>query len=198
MAELSPEDIAKAAAREAATKRRAGLAAQARASGAEARAQTALARALEDFGTGPIAGYVAMRSEIDPGPALAVLAGLGRALCLPVVPGKAVPLVFHGWAPGEALIEGAFGARVPAGGAAMVPTVLVIPLLAFDAAGFRLGYGGGYYDRTLEVLRAANPSTIALGFAFAGQEVDAVPRDAHDARLDAVVTEAGLRHFSPA
>ncbi len=106
-----------------------------------------------------------------------------------------MPLKFREWTPGCALVEGEFGALIPAEGAWLDPVVLIVPLLAFDARGYRLGYGGGFYDRTLEALRARRP-TLAVGFAFAAQEVAEVPIDATDQRLDAVVTETGLREFA--
>jgi 5-formyltetrahydrofolate cyclo-ligase len=135
-----------------------------------------------------LSGYIPMRTEIDPLPAMAAHAG---PVCVPVVPGKGVPLRFRRWTPGCAMVEGPFGALVPAEGDWLVPQVLIVPLLAWDRRGFRLGYGGGYYDRTLEGLRAAGP-VLAVGFAFAAQEVAAVPVEPTDQRLDAMVTENGL------
>ena len=89
---------------------------------------------------------------------------------------------------------GPFGARVPTDGVVMVPQVLIVPLLAFDARGYRLGYGGGFYDRTLAALRAEGP-VLALGFAYGAQEIPEVPVDQYDQRLDGVVTEDGMRRF---
>ncbi len=89
------------------------------------------------------------------------------------------------------MIDGPFGARVPAAGSWITPAALIVPLLAFDRDGFRLGYGGGFYDRTLERLRAAAP-VLAVGFAFAGQEMETVPTEPTDQRLDAIVSEAGV------
>ena len=93
--------------------------------------------------------------------------------------------------------NGPFGARIPAQGDWLVPEVLLVPLLAFDRRGFRLGYGGGFYDRTLEGLRARGP-VLAIGLAYAAQEVPVVPTDATDQRLDAILTEAGLIRPEPA
>jgi 5-formyltetrahydrofolate cyclo-ligase len=93
------------------------------------------------------------------------------------------------------LVEGVFKAMIPEDGAWVEPSVLIVPLLAFDARGYRLGYGGGFYDRTLEGLRARGP-VLAVGFAFAAQEVAEVPTDATDQRLDAVVTERGVTVFA--
>ena len=138
-----------------------------------------------------LAGYMAMRSEIDPLAAMAVHEG---EVGVPVIMAKAAPLRFRAWGPGVAMVAGAFGARVPAEGPWVEPAVLIVPLLAFDARGFRLGYGGGFYDRTLAGLRARH-QVLAVGFAFAAQEVDEVPIDVFDQRLDAVVTEVGVRLF---
>ncbi len=139
-----------------------------------------------------LSGYMPMRTEIDPLPAMAAHQG---PLGVPVIIGKAQPLRFREWTPGAAMIEGAFRALIPAEGAWVEPEVLIVPLLAFDAAGYRLGYGGGFYDRTLEGLRARGP-VLAVGFAFAAQEVAEVPVNATDQRLDAVVTEMGVRLFA--
>jgi 5-formyltetrahydrofolate cyclo-ligase len=138
-----------------------------------------------------LSGYMPMRTEIDPLPAMAAHQG---PVGVPVIIGKAQPLRFREWTPGAAMVEGAFKAMIPAEGGWLEPEVLIVPLLAFDAAGYRLGYGGGFYDRTLQGLRARGP-VLAVGFAFAAQEVAEVPIDATDQRLDAVVTEAGVRLF---
>ncbi len=138
-----------------------------------------------------LSGYLPMRTEIDPLPAMAAHGGV---VGVPVIPGAARPLKFREWTPGSAMTDGGFGTQIPAEGAWIEPEVLIVPLLAFDARGYRLGYGGGFYDRTLAALRARRP-TLAIGFAFAAQEVDEVPIEPTDQRLDAIVTEAGLRLF---
>ena len=138
-----------------------------------------------------LSGYMPMRTEIDPLPAMAAHQG---PVCVPVIMGKGQPLKFREWSPGCAMVPGEFGALIPAEGAWIEPDILIVPLLAFDARGYRLGYGGGFYDRTLQGLRVRQ-ATVAIGFAFAAQEVDEVPIDAFDQRLDAVVTETGLRSF---
>lgn len=138
-----------------------------------------------------LSGYMPMRSEIDPLPAMAVHQG---PVGVPVILAKATPLRFREWSPGCRLVEGAFRAMIPEEGAWIEPEVMIVPLLAWDARGYRLGYGGGFYDRTLELLRARGP-VLAVGFAFAAQEVAAVPIDAFDQRLDAVVTEKGVTVF---
>lgn len=137
-----------------------------------------------------IAGYVPMLTEIDPLPAMADLARDG-AVCVPVIAGRGMPLVFHRWTPDAPMIDGPFGARVPAESVEVEPQVLIVPLVAFDRNGGRLGYGGGFYDRTLERLRARRP-TVAIGFAWAAQEADALPLEPTDQPLDMVVTEAGI------
>ncbi|TCP41763.1 5-formyltetrahydrofolate cyclo-ligase [Rhodovulum marinum] len=135
----------------------------------------------------PAAGYMPMRSEIDPLPAMAVLAARGP-VGVPVILAHAAPLAFHLWTPTSAMRPGPFGARVPEAGVPMRPEVLIVPLLAFDRTGARLGYGGGFYDRTIEALRAHGP-VLAIGFAYAVQEVARVPVEPTDQRLDAIVTE---------
>ncbi len=138
-----------------------------------------------------LAGYMPMRTEMDPLPAMA---GFPGRVCVPVVPGKAVPLQFRAWTVDVPMVDGPFGARVPARGDWLVPQVLIVPLLAWDRLGFRLGYGGGYYDRTIQGLRAAG-GCVAVGYGFGAQEVDAVPIDGFDQRLDAMVTERGVTWF---
>ena len=92
------------------------------------------------------------------------------------------------------MVAGVFGAAIPEVGDWMTPEIVIVPLVAFDRAGGRLGYGGGFYDRTLEGLRAARP-TLAIGFAYAGQEAEGLPLEATDQPLDMVVTEAGVIEF---
>ena len=147
-----------------------------------------LADFLSDQKGRVLAGYMPMRTEIDPLPAMAAHQG---PVCVPVIPGPDMPLRFREWTPGCAMEAGAFGALIPAEGAWLEPEVLIVPLLSFDRRGFRLGYGGGFYDRTLERLRARG-ATLALGFAFAAQEVAEVPIEPTDQPLDAILTETGL------
>ena len=139
-----------------------------------------------------LAGYMPMRTEIDPLPAMSAHQGV---VGVPVIMAAATPLKFREWGPGVAMVAGDFGALIPAEGAWVTPQVVIVPLLAFDSRGFRLGYGGGFYDRTLQGLRAKGP-VLAIGFAFAAQEVDAVPTDDFDQMLDLIVTEAGPRWFA--
>jgi 5-formyltetrahydrofolate cyclo-ligase len=135
-----------------------------------------------------VAGYWPFPDELDPRPLMHALHQRGNALCLPVVVDKHSALEFRAWAPGDSLADGVFGTRIPLDDCpARVPDILLVPLLAFDHAGYRLGYGGGFYDRTLAALDAARPT--AIGLAFAAQEIDKVPRETHDRRLDWIVTE---------
>jgi 5-formyltetrahydrofolate cyclo-ligase len=146
-----------------------------------------------------VSGYWPMGEEIDPVPALEALHARGHPIGLPVMPGKQQPLRFRRWQPHAPLVEGGFGTMVPAADAEdLAPRLLLVPLLAFDRQGYRLGYGGGFYDRTLAELRAQDPHTLAVGVAYAGQEIDAVPHDANDQRLDAIVTEQGPVPLDPA
>ncbi|CAN5418090.1 5-formyltetrahydrofolate cyclo-ligase [soil metagenome] len=138
-----------------------------------------------------VSGFHPHMSEISVLPLLARLVSMGWASCLPAVTGKGHPLVFRAWEPGDALIRGLWDIKVPAEDAKeLVPDMLLVPMLAFDRQGHRLGYGGGFYDRTLELLRKTKPVT-AIGVAYAAQEMERVPHGAHDAVLDAILTEAG-------
>jgi 5-formyltetrahydrofolate cyclo-ligase len=139
-----------------------------------------------------LAGYMPMRTEIDPLPAMAAHQG---PVGVPVILGKGQPLKFREWTPGCPMIEGEFGAQIPAEGAWLDPEVLIVPLLAFDARGYRLGYGGGFYDRTLAGLRARH-QTLAIGFAYGAQHMPELPIEATDEKLDAIITESGLFSFS--
>ncbi|MGI1662708.1 5-formyltetrahydrofolate cyclo-ligase [Palleronia sp. KMU-117] len=149
--------------------------------------------ALAPFKGRALSGYLPIRSEADPTPAMTAMARHGP-VGVPEVVGRGLPLRFRRWTPGAVLEEGVFGVMVPKDAAEVVPSVLIVPMLAFDARGYRLGYGGGFYDRTLAALREAG-DVFALGLAFAAQEVDALPVEATDQPLDAIVTEAGLRRF---
>ncbi len=136
-----------------------------------------------------VSGFMPLGNEIDPLPLMRKLAADGARLALPAVSGRGKPLVMRAWAFGETLSAGIWGIREPPREAAEVePDVLLVPLLAFDRAGHRLGYGGGYYDRTLAQLRARK-GVVAMGLALAAQEVPAVPHTPRDALLDLVLTE---------
>ncbi len=136
-----------------------------------------------------VSGFYPYQSEIDVRPLMGRLAGEGWMSCLPVVVAKGQPLAFRRWYAGEPTIRGKWDIPRPAEDAPVVePDVLLVPMLAFDRAGYRLGYGGGFYDRTLALLRAKKP-IIAIGVAYAAQEIPAVPRGDHDQPLDYVMTE---------
>lgn len=135
-----------------------------------------------------VAGFRPIRTEIDPTAAMTALHADGVRLCVPVVERADAPLSFREWTPDCETVAGAFGAEIPARGEALEPDLVVVPLLGWDRTGGRLGYGGGFYDRTLERLRAGGP-VAAIGFAYAAQEEPIVPVEPVDQRLDAVVTE---------
>jgi 5-formyltetrahydrofolate cyclo-ligase len=136
-----------------------------------------------------VSGFMPVKSEINPLPLMQKLAGQGARLALPVAAGRGKPLVMRQWAWGEPLASGLWGTREPKPDALEVePDILLVPLLAFDRTGHRIGYGAGYYDMTIAALRARKPAT-AVGIAFAAQEIAAVPATPRDARLDLVLTE---------
>jgi len=134
-----------------------------------------------------LAAYMPIRTEIDPLPVMHEMAGFGP-VCVPVIQGPGQGLKFRQWTPDCALVDGPFGAMVPAEGDWLLPEAVVVPLVAFDRNGGRLGYGGGFYDRTLEGLRATRP-TLAIGYAYAAQEAESLPLEPTDQPLDAMVTE---------
>jgi 5-formyltetrahydrofolate cyclo-ligase len=176
---------------------------------AAAKARRSLAHAAEGATAGPalaradlavvaphwpctVSAFLAIGEEIDTLPLIERAVAAGCAIGLPVIERKGAPLLFRRWAPGEPLAEKAWGIREPLPAAALVePDLLLVPLLAFDAAGFRLGYGGGYYDRTLARLRSMK-RVVAVGVAYDVQRVDVVPRDRYDEPLDWVLTPTGL------
>jgi len=175
----------KAAARKAAFARRK----EAHGRGLDGAAQTRLLELLAPHRGRVIAGFVPIRSEINPLPVMVDLAADGP-VAVPVVEGAGQPLSFKQWRPGCRMAPGPFGAAVPVEGAVLVPEVLIVPLVAFDRRGGRLGYGGGYYDRTLQERRAKG-RVLAVGYAYGAQEVDAVPVSPLDQNLDWIVTERG-------
>lgn len=135
----------------------------------------------------PLAGYMPIRSEIDPLPAMAEAAAHGP-VGVPVITAKGAPLRFSRWTPDMALRAGPFGAKVPMVDDYFDPEILIVPLVAFTRTGGRLGYGGGFYDRTLEQLRARR-ATLAIGFAYGAQEASELPLEVTDQPLDMIVTE---------
>jgi 5-formyltetrahydrofolate cyclo-ligase len=160
------------------------------------RAAVAIAvRGLPLLGLVPtvVSGFASMPEEFDALPLLARLHANGSRLCLPVIQGKGRPLLFRAWVPGEEMAVGQWGIREPKPARPVLePDVVLVPLLAFDKHGFRLGYGGGYYDRTLKDLRSRK-TIVAIGLAFDEQEVDVVPHLDYDERLDWVLTPSGPR-----
>lgn len=162
---------------------------------ADAAAASALIDVLEGFSDRIIAGYMPIRSEVNPLPAMTALARK-NCLCVPVIQGDGLPLLFREWTPEAPNGPSIIGALVPATGDFVEPDILIVPMVAFDPRGFRLGYGGGFYDRTLERLRDVNPSVLAIGFAFAAQRLEAVPQEPTDQPLDMIVTEAEVLRLS--
>jgi len=158
-------------------------------------AALSLARTGLEF-AGPLPGrtvsaFIPFGDEIDTRPLLAKLSAEGFETCVPVVVKLASPLQFRKWAPGEDLVPGRWNIPIPPETAEVVePDVLLVPLLAFDRNGYRLGYGGGFYDRTIEGLRGRKP-VIAIGVAYSAQGVDEVVRGEHDQQLDWILTEKG-------
>lgn len=151
------------------------------------------ARLLELIGSRSghaMSGYMPIRTEPSPLAAMAAWSAHSR-VCLPVVQGRAKPLKFRAWVLGAEMEQGAFGTMIPTSLDSVTPDVLIVPLLAFDKSGGRLGYGGGHYDRTLEELRATGEA-YAIGFAYAAQEIAEVPREPTDIPMDAIVTEDAL------
>lgn len=168
---------------------RAGLDAGTRAAAGEAVARRGLAVLAPPPPAGAVvAGFSPLAEEFRVFPLLRRLAGEGYRLAMPVMQGRTRPLLFRAWAPGDAMDRAVWGIAEPkADRAELEPDVLIVPLLAFDRRGWRLGYGGGFYDRTLRHLRARKAVT-AVGIAFDEQEVDAVPHLDYDERLDWVLT----------
>jgi len=146
---------------------------------------------------GVVAGYWPMNDEMNPVPLLKRLIKDGVQCALPVVVAKAKALEFRDWQPDVGLEDGPFGTSHPPASADVAPPgIVMLPLLAFDASGYRLGYGGGYYDRTLADMKASGSTVLAVGIAYQSQQVDAVPHGELDQRLDWVVTENGTHQFS--
>ncbi len=160
--------------------------------------QAACAHLLRFFKALPafsvVSGYMPIRSEINPLPVMAALHDAGKTVCVPVIEAAGKPLKFSRWQPSTKMLKGAFGAMIPATEDFLDPDILITPLLAFDARGYRLGYGGGYYDRSFARLRGIKPVT-GVGFAYGAQEVGEVPTEPTDQRLDALVSETGITRF---
>lgn len=186
---MSSADISKIkeALRQAAIARRDALPAPDRQQAAESIAERPFPVAIAPGAV--VSGFMPLKSEISPLPLMRKLVEAGAALALPVVAGKGQPLVMRRWAFGGPLASGVWGIREPMPDAPAVdPDILIVPLLAFDRRGHRLGYGAGYYDRTIAALRAKKP-IVVIGIGYAAQEVDEVPVTPRDERLDLVLTE---------
>ena len=153
-----------------------------------------LSSVLAGFRGVPTAGYMPIRSEIDPLPAMIEAAAHGP-VGVPVIIGAGQPLRFARWEPDMEMVSGEFGVRIPVDAEFFEPEIVIAPLVAFDASGGRLGYGGGFYDRTLEGLRAKRP-TLAIGFAYAAQLAQNLPLEPTDQPLDAIVTEQQVYDFA--
>jgi 5-formyltetrahydrofolate cyclo-ligase len=187
MLQAASIEEAKAALRNAAIALRDALPADVRMSAAEAIAARVFPLAIAP-GT-IVSGFMPLKSEINPLPLLQRLAAMGAVLALPAIAGRSKPLIMRGWQFGAPLDRGQWGIREPKPEYPEVdPDILLVPLLAFDRAGHRIGYGAGYYDMTINALRARKPVT-AVGIAFASQEVAKIPATPRDARLDLVLTE---------
>ncbi len=153
---------------------------------------TTLTACLEDLGENKtIAAYMPIRTEINPLAVMANLVDRGTCVCIPVIVATDEALKFARWTPDTPMVDGPFGAAIPAAPEFVTPHIIVTPLLAFDADGFRLGYGGGFYDRSFAQLRAGQDA-IGIGFAYSAQQVDRVVTEPTDQRLDMIVTERGL------
>jgi 5-formyltetrahydrofolate cyclo-ligase len=139
---------------------------------------------------GALGVYWPFRGEFDPRPLIDMVVGLGQMIALPVVVDKKGPLEYRAWKPGEALIAGVWDIPIPERRDIVVPATVLAPLVGFDRAGYRLGYGGGYFDRTLAALK---PRPVAIGVGFAFQEIATIHPQDFDIPMDALVTEAGLR-----
>ena len=153
-------------------------------------------RLIDRFGKGIYAAYFPIRSELSPLDLLARLVDLGCATALPVTPAEGQPLRFHRWAVGGRLDDGPYDTKQPPADQPFCrPDVILAPMLAFDSAGWRLGYGGGFYDRTLAVLRGAGHHLSVIGIAYDGQKLDNIPVGPYDMPLDAILCPTGL--FTP-
>lgn len=141
------------------------------------------------------AGYIAMRGELDVLSIFTIMARFEKQTALPCIVGEK-SLLFRQWTPGDALTRHPIGAQEPLSTQpSLIPAVVLVPLLAFDGAGYRLGYGGGYYDRTMDSMREFPTPPLFIGVGYSMQEVDQLPTEAHDAPLDGILTELGVSMF---
>lgn len=148
---------------------------------------------LDQFGRGIYAAYLPIRSELSPLPLIARLADLSIQTAMPITPTPGNPLDFRFWVTGDKFDDGPYDTKQPSSNAPVCqPNVILAPMLAFDSACWRLGYGGGFYDRSIGGMRQAGHKVVAIGIAFAGQKVEQVPTGPYDMALDAVLTPDGL------
>ena len=141
-----------------------------------------------------ISAYMPIRTEISPLMAMDAMVRRGRIVCVPVVIADESPLEFHRWTPECEMIQGAFGAMIPKNAEVLIPDLVITPLAAFDMNGYRLGYGGGYYDRSFAKIKKTK-NVQAIGFAYSAQEVMLVPRENTDYQLNSIITEQGILSF---
>jgi 5-formyltetrahydrofolate cyclo-ligase len=195
-----PNPHSKSDLRAAALAAREALSGEQRAAAAEAVAERGLP--VEIARGVIVSGYAPIRGEIDPAPLMRALASQGARLALPAVLARGKSLAFRAWSPNDRLMLGPLGILEPSPAAAeVIPDIMLVPLAAFDRLGHRIGYGAGHYDHTLAHLRKSKPIAgkpkpiVAIGLAFAAQEIDAVPALQHDERLDYVLTETKAFDF---
>jgi 5-formyltetrahydrofolate cyclo-ligase len=180
-------EMQKATLRAAALAKRGALSNTQRAAAAQAIAARGLPVAIRPGMV--VSGYSPIRSELDPIPLMRALTAQGLRLALPVIAARDRPLSFRAWSSDDRLARGPFGILEPLPEATeLIPDIVLVPLAAFDRQGHRIGYGAGHYDRTLAALRAVR-DLVAIGMAFAAQEIAAVPMEPHDVALDYVLTE---------
>jgi 5-formyltetrahydrofolate cyclo-ligase len=187
MIDLTENQSAKAALRAAALALRDALPAAERQAAAEAISARAFPVAVKPGMI--VSGFSPLKSEINPIPLMRALANAGASLALPAIAGRGKPLIMRAWHFGAPLVAGQWSIREPGHEARQVdPDILMVPLACFDRAGHRIGYGAGYYDMTIRALRTKKP-VVAIGIAFAAQEIPKVPATERDERLDLVLTE---------
>ena len=151
---------------------------------------------VDNFGAGVYAAYLPIRSELSPVPLMSALQGAGQQTALPITPAEGEPLSFRSWTVGDDLEDGPYGTRQPLlAGQPVLPDVILAPMLAFDDFGYRLGYGGGFYDRTVADLRKRQHTVYLVGLGYDGQKLDNVPIGPYDMPLDAILSQSGL--FQP-
>jgi 5-formyltetrahydrofolate cyclo-ligase len=137
-----------------------------------------------------------IQTEVNTVPLIHKLYKAGHQICLPIVVGNAQPLIFRQWTPETEMLEGAYKAMTPVESSPqLVPDLILSPLLAFDRNGYRLGYGGGFYDRSIEEIKTTKP-LVTAGLAYSVQEVDNVPTEKTDQKLDFLITEKEILEFT--